>query len=188
MERYVDLILGLKNRIGGNFSLDSSEPGCVRVINTRCPFGKGVKNFPELCRMTSSVFGGIAARNFGYAKVHISECIARNYERCRVCIHLDRDIAQNQPGKEYLSLQESRRNREEISTLRSQIDAQLHKLWLQTSKTGTVKGNPVEPVIIAESPPMRQVVKAIHKLAPTDATPGGDRGRQRTDCQSDPCH
>ncbi len=169
VERYVDLILGLKNQIGGNFSLDSSEPGCVRVINTRCPFGDGVKNFPELCRMTSSVFGGIAARNFGYAKVEISESIARGHGRCRVCIHLDRDTAQNHPGKEYLNLKESRQHREEISVLTSQIDMQLHKLWLQTSKAGAAKGS-VEPAIIAESPPMRRVVKAIHKLAPTDAT------------------
>ncbi|GAB4358523.1 MAG: hypothetical protein Kow0060_12600 [Methylohalobius crimeensis] len=171
VERYVDLILGLKNRIGGNFSLDSSEPGCVRVINTRCPFGEGVKNFPELCRMTSSVFGGIAARNFGYAKVDIAECIARDHGRCRVCIHLNREDARDQPGKEYLKPQESRQNREEISTLKSQIETQLHKLWLQTSKTKAAKGNlPEPPGIIAESPPMRRVVKAIHKLAPTDAT------------------
>jgi two-component system response regulator HydG len=170
LERYVDLILGLKNQIGGNFSLDSSQPGNVRVVNNRCPFGPGVRNFPELCRMTSSVFGGIAARNFGYAKVDISECIARGHEHCRVCIYLDRNTGHNQPGKEYLNLQESRRHREEISALTAQIDTQLHKLWLQTSKAGAARSSPIEPIIIAESPPMRKVVKAIHKLAPTNAT------------------
>ncbi len=71
-EDYIDLILALKNRIGGNFSLASVEAGTITVVNSRCPFGEGVINFPELCRMTSSVFGGIAARNFGYAKVENS--------------------------------------------------------------------------------------------------------------------
>ena len=64
-ESYTDLILGLKNNIGGNFSLSSSNQDCITVMNSSCPFGGGVTNFPELCRMTSSVFGGIAARNFG---------------------------------------------------------------------------------------------------------------------------
>ncbi len=171
IEQYVDLILGLKNHIGGNFSLDSSNSKCVRVNNTRCPFGEGVKNFPDLCRMTSSVFGGIAARNFGYAKVHIAECIARNHGHCKVEIHLDREEAKQHPGTEYLRPEESRQIREEIDTLQSRIDTQLHKLWLQSSKTKKAKGNNEGlPILITESPPMRKVLKAINKVAPTDAT------------------
>ncbi len=171
IEEYVDLILGLKNHIGGNFSLDSSDSKCVRVINSRCPFGDGVKNFPDLCRMTSSVFGGIAARNFGYAKVHIAECIAKNHGRCKVAIHLDREEAQNQPGTEYLRPEESRQIKEEIDSLQTQIDVQLHKLWLQSSKTKSAKSHTGgHPVLITESPPMRKVLKAINKVAPTDAT------------------
>lgn len=72
-ESYTELILGIKNNIGGKFSLVSSTQDCITVTNSRCPFGEQVTNFPELCRMTSSVFGGIAARNFGYAKVDIKK-------------------------------------------------------------------------------------------------------------------
>ncbi len=71
-DQYSELIVNIKNQIGGNFSRASSEAGVVRVVNTRCPFGEAVKEAPELCRMTSSVFGGIAARNFGYAKVALN--------------------------------------------------------------------------------------------------------------------
>ena len=70
-ERYAELIVALKNRIGGNFTRTSGPPNVVRVTNTRCPFGQAVDQAPELCQMTSSVFGGIAARNFGYAKVEL---------------------------------------------------------------------------------------------------------------------
>ena len=77
-QSYIELILALKNNIGGNFSLVSSQQDCITLSNTCCPFGERVTNFPELCRMTSSVFGGIAARNFGYAKVEIKQSIARN--------------------------------------------------------------------------------------------------------------
>ncbi|MFI3121458.1 MAG: methanogen output domain 1-containing protein, partial [Methylococcaceae bacterium] len=70
---YTELILSLKNNIGGKFSLASSNQDCITVTNSSCPFGDRVTNFPELCRMTSSVFGGIAARNFGYAKVEIKQ-------------------------------------------------------------------------------------------------------------------
>ncbi len=48
IERYIELILGLKNNIGGNFSLSSSNKDCLSVYNTRCPFGEKVVNFPEL--------------------------------------------------------------------------------------------------------------------------------------------
>ncbi len=171
VERYADLILSLKNHIGGNFSLDSSDSKSVRVVNTRCPFGEGVKNFPELCRMTSSVFGGIAARNFGYAKVHISECIAQGNSHCRVCIHLDREHAQEQPGREYLAPEVAKKEREDIDALQSQIDEQLHKLWLQTGgKRGRRDKVIARPTIVADSVPMQKVLKAIQKIAPTDVT------------------
>ncbi|BCX80964.1 two-component system, NtrC family, response regulator AtoC [Methylomarinovum caldicuralii] len=165
--RYVDLILGLKNRIGGRFSLDSSDAACLRVHNTRCPFGDGVQNFPDLCRMTSSVFGGIAARNFGYAKVHIPRCIARDHGHCQVEIHLDRRLAAEVPGTEYLPPEQRRREQEEIGTLQSRIDNQLHKLWLRHSRRRGKAGKP--PFIVAESPSMRRVLRLIHRVAPTDA-------------------
>ena len=65
LDQYAEAIVAIKNQIGGSFSRATSGAHSVRVVNTRCPFGDAVKDAPELCRMTSSVFGGIAARNFG---------------------------------------------------------------------------------------------------------------------------
>ena len=93
IESYIELILGLKNNIGGKFSLASSNQDCITVTNSCCPFGDRVTNFPELCRMTSSVFGGIAARNFGYAKVEIKKSIARHDGTCEVCIYTNPNAA-----------------------------------------------------------------------------------------------
>ena len=64
----------------------------ITVVNTCCPFGDGVTNFPELCRMTSSVFGGIAARNFGYAKVVLDRTIARGNRTCLVSVYLNEQV------------------------------------------------------------------------------------------------
>jgi two-component system sensor histidine kinase VicK len=53
--------------------------------------------------MTSSVFGGIAARNFGYAKVVLHQRIALGDPGCYVTIHLQRTPeAQMALGKEYV--------------------------------------------------------------------------------------
>ena len=101
LDQYADIILRIKNQIGGNFSRTSSEPGIVRVVNNRCPFGEVVKEAPELCRMTSSVFGGIAARNFGYAKVELRHRIATGDGVCEVCIYTDREGSRELPGDEY---------------------------------------------------------------------------------------
>ncbi len=67
------------------------------MVNSRCPFGEGVSEFPELCRMTSSIFSGIAARSFGYAKVEIKKSIARQDGGCEVCVYTNPELAkQNQ--------------------------------------------------------------------------------------------
>lgn len=100
-DQYAEMIVSLKNQIGGNFSRASSEPGVIRVINSRCPFGDSVREAPELCRMTSSVFGGIAARNFGYAKVELKKRIATGDGRCEVCVYIDKDRALHRDGDEY---------------------------------------------------------------------------------------
>jgi len=39
IESYIELILGLKNNIGGKFSLASSNQDCITVTNSCCPFG-----------------------------------------------------------------------------------------------------------------------------------------------------
>ena len=41
-----------------------------------------------MCMMTSNVFGAIAARNLGYAKVELQETIAKGHPACRVEVYL----------------------------------------------------------------------------------------------------
>ena len=100
-DQYADLIVEIKNRIGGQFERAPGEVGSVRVINHRCPFGDLVEEAPELCRMTSSVFGAIAARSFGYAKVELHKRIAARDGLCDVRVWIDPQAAARHPGDEY---------------------------------------------------------------------------------------
>ncbi|PKM36844.1 MAG: Fis family transcriptional regulator [Gammaproteobacteria bacterium HGW-Gammaproteobacteria-10] len=165
-ESYIELIVGLKTKIGGGFSLESVDSQCVRVKNSCCPFGEGVTHFPELCRMTSSVFGGIAARNFGYAKVEIAKSIARKDGGCDVSVYLNEEEAKGRPGLEY-----GHRNSEEsasnMTDLHSRIEESMQKIWRMKSPRPTKKQ---PPVIVAKSPVMQRVLRAIEKIAPTVAT------------------
>jgi len=133
LDQYSELIVGIKNQIGGNFSRASSDPGVVRVVNTRCPFGDAVKEAPELCRMTSSVFGGIAARNFGYAKVSLNKRIATNDGMCEVCIYTDRDIASRYDGDEYEKESGVVTSRLVTMDAAIRIDEGLKKFWCHTN-------------------------------------------------------
>lgn len=165
-EDYIDLILALKNRIGGNFSLASVEASTITVVNSRCPFGDGVTNFPELCRMTSSVFGGIAARNFGYAKVEIRQSIAKQNSGCEVCIHTDSQAAADKPGLEYRR-EEQNEQKQEMADLHSRIEERMRNIWWSLPKQHAAKP---APAIVAKSPAMHKVLQQIEVVAPSKAT------------------
>jgi Nif-specific regulatory protein/two-component system response regulator AtoC len=167
-EQYVDLIVLLKNQIGGNFSRASSAANVVRVVNSRCPFGEAVREAPELCRMTSSVFGGIAARNFGYAKVELRKRIAAGDGKCEVLVYLDRALAAAHEGDEY------RVEREMIVSESSSFDAairvekKMQQAWCRAPEHGTA-GADAMPVIVARSPAMRRALEAVELVGPTAA-------------------
>lgn len=79
----------LKHAIDGGFSVVEATPERIVLENTRCPFGESVLRAPALCRMTSSVFGGIAARNTGGdVAVLLEERIAVGDPGCRVVVSL----------------------------------------------------------------------------------------------------
>ena len=79
----------LKHAIDGQFSVVEATPGRIVLENRRCPFGETVRRAPALCRMTSSVFGGIAARNNpDGASVVLEERIAVGDPGCRVVVYL----------------------------------------------------------------------------------------------------
>lgn len=163
-ERYIELILGLKNNIGGKFSLASSTADCITVNNSCCPFGERVDNFPELCRMTSSVFGGIAARNFGYAKVEIKKSIARHDGHCEVCIYTNPETAQGHAGMEYTDTT-SVKAIQDMNALHSRIESSMRQIW---SRQPSQKHQ--TPAIIAKSPTMQKILQSIEIVAPTSAT------------------
>jgi anti-sigma regulatory factor (Ser/Thr protein kinase) len=78
----------LKHAIDGDFRVVEANAERIVLENTRCPFGDTVKQAPALCRMTSSVFGGIAARNSpSGASVLLEERIAVGDPGCRVVVH-----------------------------------------------------------------------------------------------------
>lgn len=163
-DQYIELILGLKNNIGGKFSLTSSTADCITVNNICCPFGDHVNNFPELCRMTSSVFGGIAARNFGYAKVEIKKSIARNDGGCEVCIYTNPKAGQSHAGMEYTDTTPVKET-QDMNALHSRIESSMQNIWC----TQPAKKHQT-PAIIAKSPSMQKILQSIEIIAPTSAT------------------
>ncbi|WP_295625274.1 sigma 54-interacting transcriptional regulator [uncultured Nitrosomonas sp.] len=167
VESYTELILDIKNNIGGKFSLVSSNQDCITVTNSCCPFGEQVTNFPELCRMTSSVFGGIAARNFGYAKVEIKKSIARQDGKCDVCIYTNPQAAKGHTGMEYTDTTPVKEIND-INELQCRIETNLQRLWHKQSKQISKKYQP--PAIIAKSPMMQKILQSIEVIAPTPAT------------------
>jgi predicted ArsR family transcriptional regulator len=102
LDQVKDVLVDLKARIQGGFSIESVDKDKIVLTNTRCPFGDKVIDRPSLCMMTSNVFGTITAENLGYAKVNLEKTIARGDQGCRVVIYLNSTDAQNQgDGREY---------------------------------------------------------------------------------------
>jgi predicted ArsR family transcriptional regulator len=85
-----DLYVRLKAALDGDFEVVEASDERIVLTNRRCPFGDVVKKAPGLCRMTSSVFGGIAARNStdGVASVVLEERIAVGDPGCKVVVWL----------------------------------------------------------------------------------------------------
>lgn len=170
-DRYAELIVSLKNSIGGEFKVVSSDHGQIQIHANRCPFGSLVHSAPGLCHMTSSIFGGIAARNFGYAKVELQRRIALGSQSCDICIHLDPVSAETALGDEYFSdghqvIAEVRAPGE----LQRIIEQRLHALW--TNDSGGCEVAPVSerPRLVAESLSMQTLLRAVEKIADTRAT------------------
>ena len=83
-------LLRLKQAIGGGFRVLAVDESRIVLGNTTCPFGAVVRQAPSLCRMTSAVFGAIAASGTGRAvSVDLQERIAVGDDGCRVVIDLD---------------------------------------------------------------------------------------------------
>lgn len=168
-DQYTNLIINIKNQIGGGFAQAPGEGRAVRVENHRCPFGDRVKEAPELCRMTSSVFGGIAARNFGYARVELRKRIATNDGKCEVLIYTDRAAAQDKPGDEYFSENGAIISRSSLAEVTVRVAEKMAQTWCNHGADGQ-GGSRKPPDIVAESEAMREALGAAELVAPTAAS------------------
>lgn len=102
IREFADLILDVKRRVHGDYNLVSIDESKVVLANRACPFNDWIDNTPSLCELTTSVFGGIAARNFGYAKVILHERIAAGDAGCHVTVYVQPNAeAQAASGIEY---------------------------------------------------------------------------------------
>ncbi|MGA7799294.1 MAG: sigma 54-interacting transcriptional regulator [Gammaproteobacteria bacterium] len=167
-DQYADLIVGIKNQIGGDFARTSSPAGTIRVVSQRCPFGDSVREAPELCRMTSSVFGAIAARNFGYAKVELRKRIATNDGMCEVCVHTDPTQAEHEQGDEY-RLEDGQVSSRLAGADTAQLQQKLRRAWC-TDHGGEANGSEARSDIVAESAAMRAALDIVRIVAPTTAS------------------
>jgi len=97
-----EVLVDLKQRIHGNFSVVEQNNEKIVLESTSCPFEDKVLDRPSMCMMTSNVFGVITAANLGYAKVVLEKTIAARYERCRVVVHLQQNPETDAvEGREY---------------------------------------------------------------------------------------
>lgn len=87
-DQIAECYLRLEAAIDGDFYLIDIGDDRIVLGNRRCPFGEVVRRSPALCRMTSSVLGGIAARNRDEATVHLDARIALGDPHCQVTIDL----------------------------------------------------------------------------------------------------
>jgi predicted ArsR family transcriptional regulator len=97
-----EVLVDLKRRIQGDFSIVDQDDEKIVLQNRACPFAEKVVGRPSLCMMTSNVFGVIAAENLGYAKVVIEQAIARGDQGCRIVVYLQpTSDAHAAEGREY---------------------------------------------------------------------------------------
>ena len=96
------VLADLKQRIQGDFIIESEDNEKIVLTSKSCPFAEKVIGRPSLCMMTSNVFGTITAENLGYAKVFLEETIASGNEGCKIVIYLqDNEESVTVEGNEY---------------------------------------------------------------------------------------
>ncbi len=98
------VLVDLKKRIEGQFYIVEVTEDKIVLGNRACPFAEKVIGRPSMCMMTSNVFGAIAAKNLGYAKVELQQTIANGDPGCRVVVHLSATPESDDSfGREYFS-------------------------------------------------------------------------------------
>lgn len=108
-DQVAKVLVDLKSRILGEFSLEEQSDDRIVLANSACPFGDKVIGRPSMCMMTSNVFGLIASKNLGYAKVALEKTIAENDGGCKVVVYLKYSPeAAAADGREYFGLEQGK--------------------------------------------------------------------------------
>lgn len=101
-EQVVDVLIDLKRRLNGDFSLQQRNTEKIILTSNSCPFGDKVLDRQSICMLTCNVFGVITAENLGYAKVVLEETLAARDNQCKVAIYLENtSAAERAEGKEF---------------------------------------------------------------------------------------
>ena len=79
-----EVVIAAEQRLGAEFELVEAQDHRVMLRNGRCPFGPSVGR--GMCRFTSALAGGLAARGSGRSDVTIVESLAAGYHECRLVI------------------------------------------------------------------------------------------------------
>jgi predicted ArsR family transcriptional regulator len=101
-EQVAEAMVDVKRRIAGDFYVVEQTDEKIVLRNRACPFGNKVLDRPALCMMTAGIFGTMASKNLGYAKVELKETIARHHPQCHVVVYLRPTAeAAAAPGREF---------------------------------------------------------------------------------------
>jgi hypothetical protein len=87
----------LKRALGADFFVIEADEQRIVLGNRRCPFGAAVQGQPQLCRLTTSVLGGIAARNRRASSVELEQRIAVGDAQCRIVVSLRSPLRRPRP-------------------------------------------------------------------------------------------
>jgi serine/threonine-protein kinase RsbW len=81
-----ELFIEAELQLGGDFHLVSTTETRAVLGNRRCPFGPSAHR--GVCRFTSSLAGGLAARQAGAAEITLDERLAMGDAQCRLIVDL----------------------------------------------------------------------------------------------------
>ncbi|MBO0730356.1 MAG: ATP-binding protein [Acidimicrobiaceae bacterium] len=86
MPAIAEALISAERSLGGDFYLVSSNGVRAEFANRKCPFGQAAS--PQLCRFTSTLAGGLAARGTGGAEITLDERLALGDPQCRLIVDL----------------------------------------------------------------------------------------------------
>ncbi len=75
--------------VDGELEILEATTDRIVLDGHRCPFGRIVIGRPQLCMLTSTFIGRIAADNLGYARIDLERTIARGDGHCRIVAYLN---------------------------------------------------------------------------------------------------